>query len=190
VQAWQVYAGALLGLPFTGANNDTVGEAVWGWVTITRAGLLPFVGQLHASSLRGMVGGAFYYPWWLLAAAGLAASGADNRRWSLAVIAAALIPAIAFSPRFNLPRVAYFCYPAVYLLAARGIEATGGAAARIAGQVDPAVKHAGPRVSRSARLAAGVAVALVAVLVAIANVDVVGDQQLNVWFHYSQGNGW
>jgi hypothetical protein len=27
-------------------------------------------------------------------------------------------------------------------------------------------------------------------LASIANADLVGNQRLNVWFHYSQGNGW
>jgi hypothetical protein len=35
-----------------------------------------------------------------------------------------------------------------------------------------------------------VAVVLTVGLVLLSNADLVGVQQLNLWFHYSQGNGW
>jgi hypothetical protein len=193
VQAWQLYAAPSLGLSFAGGNNDLAGEALRNWLAIGRHGVADLVEQLHAGSARGLLGAAFYYPWWLLAIAGYAASGRDNRRWALAVIFAAGIPAIAFSTRFTLPRIAYFMFPAVYLLAARGLEVV---ARWSSGQV---VKwtDAGSAGERAAAIrgvpnavSAGVVVVVVLGLIVLSNVDLAGNQQLNLWFHYSQGNGW
>ena len=69
--------------------------------------------------------GAFPYPFWLLAGLGLLVSPRRARIWALAVFVAAVLPAIAFSTRFHLPRLAYFAYPALYLLAGAGIAACG-----------------------------------------------------------------
>ena len=129
------------------------------------------VGQLSASSIRGLFGGAYWYPWWVLAIAGWWASEAENRRWTLAVLVAVALPAIAFTTRFNLPRVAYFTFPAVYLLCGAGLSA----ALRVA----------------PTRTAGWAVVALAIVgFVALSNADLVGLQQLYLWFHYSQGNKW
>ncbi|HEU5317083.1 MAG TPA: hypothetical protein VFX49_13320 [Chloroflexota bacterium] len=171
VLGWERYAAALLGLSFSGGNNDLAGEAANGWVDLTRRGMAYVVGQVHHSSIRGMFVGAFYYPWWALTAVGLAVSGPLARRWSLAVMVAAALPAIAFSTRFNLPRVAYFMYPAVYATAAVGI---GWLAERAP--------------SRPARRA--IVVGLTALLVALTNADLVGLDQLALWFHHSQGTQW
>jgi hypothetical protein len=205
VGAWEVYASALLGLNFAGGNNDLSGQAARNWLAVAARGPIWIIGQMHASSLRGLFAGAFYYPWWAFAVVGLVASTRDNRRWALAVILAAALPAIAFTTRFNLPRVAYVMFPAIYLLAARGIEVVADAAARWLGRgqavrdkwhepgpdrtqgdgaarLDPA-----PAARRLKRWVAALAVAL---LVAIANADLLGVQQLNLWFHYSQGSAW
>jgi hypothetical protein len=187
VAAWQVYASALLGLSFAGGNNDLVGEAARGWISDVRRGMMYVVGQLHADSPRGILGAAFYYPWWLLAVIGYAASDRENRRWTLAIILAASLPTIAFSTRFGLPRVAYFMFPAVYLLAARGVEI---AAIRLLNPLRATV--AAPHTLREAFRPAPLAVAgaLALGLILMGNVDLLGNQQLNLWFHYSQGNGW
>jgi hypothetical protein len=185
VLAWQGY-GSLLGLQFAGGNNDLAGEAMRGWISVVRRGPNGVLGQLHAGSPRGLLGGAFYYPWWLLAVVGFATSGRESRRWAVAVLVAGFIPAVAFSTRFHLPRLAYFMYPAFYLLAAQGIAALAGAV------------MAWRRAARGARLESAsarwlrwvVVGALAAALVAAVNVDLFGNQQLNLWFHYSQGNAW
>ncbi|MBI3973776.1 MAG: hypothetical protein HY332_21070 [Chloroflexi bacterium] len=217
--AWELYGSLLLGLRFDGGNNDLAGVALAGWLRLAQAGPAYMLGQLHASSIRGLLGAAFYYPWWPLAAVGLVASSPPNRRWALAIMLAVLIPAIAFSTRFNLPRVGYLMYPAVYLLAARGIEVIGAICARPwrqptgARSIETSVTTSGsPTVAHVSGTAASSAVALpsqssllrwrldtaqVAVIVAVvvflvllANLDLVGMQQFNLWFHYSQGNAW
>ena len=42
----------------------------------------------------------------------------------------------------------------------------------------------------SLAVAVGVMVIVALGLVVLNNVDLAGNQQLNLWFHYSQGNGW
>jgi hypothetical protein len=164
VMMWERLGTSLLGLTFTGGNNDLAGEALRGWASVLRAGPGGLVGYFHEASFRGLLVSAFYYPWLVLAAVGLVASGRNNRRWALAVIVCAALPALAFSTRFQLPRLVYFMFPAVYLLAARGIEGLG-------------------------RRALGIAL-LVAALITLSNADLVGIDQLFKWFHYSQGNTW
>ena len=171
VLAWELVGGRLLGLSFSGGNNNLAGEALRGWLGLARGGASHLVGQLHASSLRGLFGGAFWYPWWALAVAGWWVSSTENRRWTLAIVVAAALPAIAFTTRFNLPRVAYFMFPAIYLLCGAGIGAL-------------------TRGSLPRSLGVAAAIALIALLVALSNADVIGLQQLYLWFHYSQGNKW
>jgi hypothetical protein len=173
VLGWERFASGLLGLSFSGGNNDLAGEALGGWVNLSRASAAHVVGQLHGSSVRGLLVGAFYYPWWLLAVCGLAVSTAEARRWALAVMLAAALPAVAFTTRFNLPRVAYFMYPALYPLAAAGI-----------------VWLAGTIGGRSAVTRWVVMAALTGGLVALTNLDVVGVQRLALWFHHSAGREW
>jgi hypothetical protein len=171
--AWQAYGSALLGLTFSGGNNDYAGEAVWSWLGELRRGPAAVLDQLHGGSLRGIVVGAFPYPFLALAGLGLVVSPRESRRWALALLVATALPAIAFTTRFQLPRLAYFAYPAVYLLAAAGVAAL---AAWLGGG------------SRGRRLLlAGAAVILLA---ALANLDLLGWQRLNVWFHYGQGSAW
>jgi hypothetical protein len=164
VTLWERIGAAALGLSFAGGNNDLAGEALRGWVSVLRAGPRGLTGYFYEASFRGLLVSAFYYPWWVLAAVGLLASSTQNRRWALTVIVCAALPTLAFSTRFQLPRLAYFMFPAVYLLAASGIERLG-------------------------RRAPGVAL-LVGGLIALSNADLVGLDQLFKWFHYSQGNAW
>ena len=174
VLSWERY-GAVLGLTFSGGNNDLAGQALGGWWRLVRAGPAAVLDHLHEFSLRGLIVGAFYYPWLALALLGFWRSGPDARRWSLAILLAGAIPLIAFSTRFGLPRVAYFTFPAVYLLTARGIMCVADEWLRLSGH-------------RRARLAAmGL---LTAGLVVLANLDLLGVNQLNLWFHLSQGNQW
>ncbi len=169
VSLWVLY-GRALGLGFSGGNNDLAGQAIAGWLRVLHAGPYEIIGQLRAGSVRGISVAAFYYPLWVLAVLGLVVSGRDARRWALAVLVAGILPAIAFSTRFHLPRLAYFMYPAVYLLAAAGMQALARPLPR------PAA------VTLLATLTLG--------LIALSNLDLLGIQQLNLWFHYSQGNTW
>jgi hypothetical protein len=69
--------------------------------------------------------------------------------------------------------VAYFMYPAIYPLAAAGIV---WLSARAPGR---------PR-----WLGPALAVVLVAALIGLTNADLVGLDQLTLWFHHSQGYAW
>jgi hypothetical protein len=125
--------------------------------------------------------GAFYYPWWILALIGLAVTRYRTRMWALAVFVGAMAPAIAFSPQFRLPRVAYFAFPAMYLLAAAGLVA-------LARVLIPDGPNVGGRIRplmRGAVICAG----LIGLTV-LTNLDLLGDQTFTVWFHQAQGNAW
>jgi hypothetical protein len=173
VFGWERYAAALAGLSFSGGNNDLAGEAVRGWITLAQKSPAHLVSQLHTSSPRGLVVAAFYYPLLLLATIGFAVSTPDARRWAMAVLVAGALPAVAFTTRFTLPRVAYFMYPAMYVLAAAGI-----------------VWLAGRLPAHHVWLRRGAMVALAGGLMLLTNADVVGMDQLTLWFHHSQGNTW
>jgi hypothetical protein len=173
VLGWERFASAALGFSFSGGNNDLAGEAVRNWIRIARQDPSQIAGQLRVSSPRGMIAAAFYYPWLLLAVAGFLVSPKDARRWAMAVIVAGAVPAVAFTTRFNLPRVAYFMYPAIYTLSAMGIVWLGMRLGR-----------------QRPRLAQGVMAVLVAGLIALTNMDLVGIDQLTLWFHHSQGYAW
>lgn len=175
VLGWQA-AGSAIGLRFSGGNNDLIGEAAGGWLRVTTTGVQEVLGHLHHGSLRGILVGAFYYPWWALAVVGLCTSRPEARRWSLAVLVAGALPAIAFATRFQLPRVAYFAYPAVYVLAAQGIvwlAAHAPVPARLARWGRPAI---------GGLLALGLAL--------LSNADLAGEYHLTHWFHNSMGTVW
>jgi len=179
--AWQWYGELLLGLRFSGGNNDLAGGAVKIWLRIMSEGLWSFRWQFHAGSIRGLLVGTFYYPWWILALFGLAVTTSRTRTWALAVLVGSIAPAIAFSPQFRLPRVSYFAFPAVYLLAAAGLIA-------LASAVVPSGKTSDQRIGTIAR---GVIIATgLAVLAVLTNLDLAGDQTFTVWFHQAQDNAW
>lgn len=88
---------------------------------------------------------------------------------------AGLAPALAFTTRFQLPRVAYFAYPAILLLAATSIAALSAIAHRRYGSW------------------AGVAVATVILLAlaTVTNLDILmGSLRFAVDFHYAPGTEW
>ena len=178
---WQWYGEWLLGLRFSGGNNDLAGGAMRIWLRIMSEGLWSFRWQFHAGSIRGLLIGAFYYPWWVLALIGLAVTAYRTRAWALAVFVGAVAPAIAFSPQFRLPRVAYFAFPAIYLLAAAGLVA-------VANALTPKSVVTNERTRllfRGAIVAAGLAG-----LALLTNLDLVGNQTFTVWFHQAQENAW
>ena len=172
--AWQV-VGDAIGLNFAGGNNDLSGEAITNWVRIARGGLQELVAWGHYSSPRGVLVGAFWLPWIALAAAGWWVSPARARRWAAAVCVAGFAPALAFTTRFQLPRVAYFAYPGVLLLVGAAIASLSAIVAR----------HYGTR--------AGVAIAgtLLLCLGAVTNLDIfTGSLRFAVDFHYAPGTEW
>ena len=151
------------------------------WLRIISEGGWSLRWQFHAGSIRGLLVGAFYYPWWILAIIGIFASPRRSRTWALAILAGTLLPAIAFSPQFRLPRAAYFAFPAVYLLASAAIYMISQ---MIATRVTSRDNHW--------RTAAGLVAcaAVIACLAALTNLDLTGDQTFNVWFHEAQENSW
>jgi hypothetical protein len=174
ISAWQL-VGTAVGLNFEGGNNDLSGEAVSTWIRIARGGLQEVVAWGHYSSPRGVIVGAFWLPWLALAAAGWWVSPARARHWAEAVTVAGLAPALAFTTRFQLPRVAYFAYPAILLLAATSIAALSAIAHRRYGSW------------------AGVAVATVILLAlaTVTNLDILmGSLRFAVDFHYAPGTEW
>lgn len=171
---WQL-VGTAIGLNFEGGNNDLSGEAMANWLRIARGGLQDMVAWGHYSSPRGVVVGAFWLPWLALAAAGWWVSPARARAWAAAVTVAGLAPALAFTTRFQLPRVAYFAYPAVLLLAAASIAALSSAVGR---------RHG----SRAGLVAAA---AIVLALASVTNLDIItGSLRFAVDFHYAPGTEW
>lgn len=181
VTAWQVIGETLLGLRFSGGNNDLASGAIRIWLRIISEGGWSLRWQFHAGSIRGLLVGAFYYPWWILAIIGIFASPRRSRTWAFAILAGTLLPAIAFSPQFRLPRAAYFAFPAVYLLAGAAIYMISQ---MIATRVTSRDNHW--------RTAAGLVAcaAVIACLAALTNLDLTGDQTFNVWFHEAQENSW
>ena len=163
----------LLNLTFAGGNNEYAGEAVRGWLALAARGPEALLSQLHGGSLRRPLRRRLPLPLLGPGPPGSAALPGRSRVWALAVLVAATLPAIAFTTRFQLPRLAYFAYPAVYLLAAAGVAAL---ASWLGGR------------SRPRRLL--VAAGAVLVVAALANADLAGSQRFNVWFHYGLGSSW
>jgi hypothetical protein len=149
---------------------DAVTQPWPGWVT-----------ALRAATIRGTLLGAFPYPWWVLAAIGFCAGTTADRRWALSLALAGLIPAVAVLSNLPMPRIAYYLYPAVTILAARGISLLGSAAGA-------AARPLGPRASLGARGA--VLAACVLTLAVTTNADLFGNQAFNSAFHRSLGFGW
>ena len=172
--AWQL-VGSTIGLNFEGGNNDLSGEAITNWLRMARGGLQDLVAWGHYSSPRGVVVGAFWLPWLALAATGWWVSPARARHWTTAVTVAGIAPALAFTTRFQLPRVAYFAYPAILLLAAAAIATLSALASRRYG-------------SWAGRVVAG---ALLVALATVTNLDVLtGSLRFAVDFHYAPGTEW
>jgi hypothetical protein len=179
--AWQWYGEWLLGLRFSGGNNDLAGGAVRIWLRIVFEGLWSFRWQFHAGSIRGLLVGAFYYPWWILAFVGLTVTAYRTRAWAVAVFVGTITPAIAFSPQFRLPRVAYFAFPAVYLLAAAGLVSLAAALAP-----ETVFTH-----ERFRSLIRGtIVVAGLVGLALLTNLNLFGNQTFTIWFHQAQENVW
>ncbi|HEU5317078.1 MAG TPA: hypothetical protein VFX49_13295 [Chloroflexota bacterium] len=172
--AWEISGRTLVGLSFATDNSAAVGDSVGAWLANARRPwqdvLVYFRGGplAGAAAIRGTLISAFPYPWWLLGAAGFAASRAADRSWALALVMAGLLPAIVILSLIPLPRAAFYMYPAVYVMAARGALVLG-------------------RLTRLRWAAVGAAVA---VLVFAGNLDLLGSDLLITRFHHSAGAAW
>jgi hypothetical protein len=209
--SWDAFGTAAVGLGFTTDNSAAVGGSVGGWIAHLHESWLALLTYFRAATVRGTLVGAFPYPWWALAALGFALSSRADREWALAVAMAGLIPTIALLSLLALPRAAFYMYPAVYLMAARGalvcgravahgLAALSGARAR-SEESGPwaagrrwAIRGAPPAAValRPPALAAGAAVTVLAIatLVMTSNADLLGNGWLNARFHFSAGSQW
>jgi hypothetical protein len=178
--AWELCGRLAVGLEFTTDNSSAVGASIGAWLSNLRRPPSEVLTYLRggpvagAAAIRGTLASAFPYPWWALAAVGFAASPARDRSWALAFFMAGLLPAIVILSLIPLPRAAFYMYPAVYLMAARGALWLGDA------------------VSRFSARAVGVAVtaAALGVVVLTSNLDLLGDTLLITRFHESMGSAW
>ena len=180
---WEVAGQGLVGLAFRTDNSGLASEAVRRWTGLPASDWGAVVDFARRQNVVSVFWGAFPLPFWLLAALGLAVASRDEREWAVAVLLAGVLTTLAIMPMFGLPRIAYFAYPAVYFLTARGLLwlARWLAALPGGGSLHPAR-------ARAAELAA--TAALVGLLVLAANGDLLGNEGLNAAFHYGVGIEW
>ena len=181
---WEL-VGTSLGLSFTGGNNDLSREAVVNWMSLLRGGLQDIASWGHFSSPRGVLVGAFWYPWWILAAIGWWKSPRIARNWAMVVLIAAFAPALLFTTRFQLPRVAFFAYPGMLLLVAVGIDEV----AKLGSRMISTFGFGNGPVSRTVYMA--VVMTLLIALATVTNRDLItGSLRFAVNFHYALGTEW
>lgn len=181
---WQVI-GSYLGLSFSGGNSALATEAIANWMVVVRGGLQNIASWGHYSRPRGTLLGAFWYPWWILAAIGWWKSPRIARNWAMVVLIAAFAPALLFTTRFQLPRVAFFAYPGMLLLASVGIDEIANVGSRIVSSF-----VLGTAAVRRAAYIATVITILMA-LATVTNRDLItGSLRFAVNFHYALGTEW
>ncbi len=181
--SWERFGQAVVGLDFATDNSGLVAGAARTWLARLQASPIQVLTYLRSSPVRGTLIGAFPYPWWVLAGIGYLRSSREDREWAGALFMSGLLPTIAMLTFFSLPRVTYHIYPLFAVLAARGALATGQALSRAVALGRPA--------ARTQQWAGGaVALALLGSLVLLSNLDLLGFQRLNAWFHFSAGFAW
>ena len=181
---WEL-VGTSLGLSFTGGNNDLSREALVNWMSLLRGGLQDIASWGHFSSPRGVLIGAFWYPWWILAAIGWWKSPRIARNWAMVVLIAAFAPALLFTTRFQLPRVAFFAYPGMLLLVAVGIDEV----AKLGSRMISTFGFGNGAARRTVYLA--VVLTLLIALATVTNRDLItGSLRFAVNFHYALGTEW
>jgi hypothetical protein len=181
--AWELWGRTVGGLAFLTDNTNVINVAVGGWSSRLSGSWLEDLAQLRDEPARGMLLGAFSYPWWMLAAIGFAAASRSDREWALAIMMGGLIPAILVIGMLPLPRVAFYMYPAMALLAARGALLLG-----VWGK--QGVDRFGVPFKAARVLGGTVTVVALGVLVALTNLDLLGMNWLITNFHYSTEFGW
>jgi hypothetical protein len=179
---WELYGRTLVGLGFTTDNSALIGQAVGAWLEHLQRPWAEVLVYFRGGPLAGAAAaretllGAFALPWWALAAVGLAFAAREDREWAAAVAVAALLPTVVLLALLPLPRLAYYMYPAVYVLAAAGALRLARGAAALGAQ-------GGTGLSRAAG-AATLGLTLGGLILA-ANLDLFGYQALNARFHFS-----
>jgi hypothetical protein len=166
--AWEVWGKALVGLEFTTDNTAVMNDSFRGWLSIAQRPVSELLVYLRggpvagAAAIRGTLLSAFPYPWWALAALGFLFSPPRDRNWALGLVMSGLLPAILVLALLPLPRLAYYMYPAMMVLAARGALRLGPAPGAIA----------------------------LGGLALVSNLDVFGLHTLVTYFHESMGASW
>jgi hypothetical protein len=171
--AWEIFGRTMVGLEFTTDNSSAIGASLHGWLeglrrplseiaVYVRGGTLRDGPVASVIAIRGIVFSAFPYPWWALAGLGFIVSSPQDRSWALAFVMAGLVPAIVILSLLPLPRAAFYMYPAVYVMAARGALRLG-------------------------RVAGGAALFTLAL---VSNADLFGVHVFITRFHESMGSSW
>ena len=165
---WELVGRTLVGLEFTTDNSSAIDASLRGWLATVQRPWHELLVYLRggpvagAAAVRGTLLSAFPYPWWALAALGFWISPPPDRGWATALAMGGLVPAIVILALLPLPRGAYYMYPAVYLMAARG----------------------------ALRLGPVAGAAALALLALTSNLDLFGQHMLITRFHESMGSGW
>ncbi len=201
---WEGYGRSLVGLGFTTDNSGLIGDSLSRWLRHLRAPFPELLTYLRggplagAAATRATLAGAFPPLWWILAGVGLLGSSRADREWALAVAMGALLPTLILLSLLPLPRLAYYMYPAMSLMAARGALHLGTVVARLTERlsgsaVSPAGSAPPAAPALALRLASLVAPATVGAalgaLALLSNLDLLGFQELNVQFHFSAPTG-
>jgi len=180
--SWEFYGATLGGLGFATDNSSAVNAAFGGWASRLGSSWLGMLSYLRIAAVKGTLIGAFPYPWWGLAAVGFWLSSREDREWALSLLMAGLIPAILLLALLPIPRAAFYMYPAMAVLAARGALCLGS-------QVTRGATAAG--LGRGS-VAFGVAATVIALALpaAVSSLDLLGTQWVNTNFHFSTAFGW
>jgi hypothetical protein len=178
--SWMLFGKHVVGLGFATDNTSVLDSAILGWVRHLGEPWTAIVTYFRFAPVFRTLLGAFPWPWWPLATAGLLASQRDEREWLMAVIMAGLIPTVVILSLLPLSRASYYMYPAVYVLAARGALVLGRATGRLAAHLAlPAPLHRPAAAAVAALCLAGLAMA--------GNLDLLGYQHFNARFHFTPG---
>ena len=136
--AWELFGRTLVELEFTTDNSSAIDASFRGWLAAFQRPFAELLVYLRggpvagAAAIRGTLLSAFPYPWWALAALGFVTSPPEDRSWALALVMGGLVPAIVILSLLPLPRGAFYMYPAVYFMAARGALRLGRVAGPLA----------------------------------------------------------
>lgn len=180
--SWEVYGRLAAGMAFLADNTNVLTGSLTTWPARLLEPWPAPLTYIRAATIRGTLLGAFPYPWWILAVTGFVTSSRADREWALALAMAGLVPAIVLLSLLPLPRVAYYMYPAMCVLAARGALHFGHMAVAFVSRMGFVPSHARRTGMATAALALGA-------LALTSNLDLLGYQQLNAHFHFAV-SGW
>ena len=120
-QAWPLIGATVVELEFDTANSALLAAALNSWWSALLNGLSAFLNTLRLVASAGTLYAAFPGVLLLAAAYGYLVGGQRIRHWARSLCLAMLIPSLLFTILFEIPRTAFFAYPAIYLLAAAGL---------------------------------------------------------------------